>query len=295
MKELLRLTELLARHVPKDGMHRSAVPGVTLIRASAPTLPMPAVYEPTLCLIAQGRKQAQLGVTRLIYDPSSYLLASVGVPVMGSVIEASAEHPYLCVQIDLDMVAIGALTLRFPAGPTAPKPNPFGLSLHETSPALLDAVLRLVGLLDTQNDIEALAPLILGEIFYRLFVGTAGPTVRHFAQSDSRLNQIARAIGWIRENYQTACPIDQAADIAGMSRSGFHAHFRQVTGMSPLAFRTQLRMQRAQHLMVHEAMDAADAGFVVGYGSPSQFSRDYARLFGCSPGRHADQLRKMAA
>lgn len=295
MNDLPRLTELLARHVAKDGLHRCALPGVTLIRASAPTLPMPAIYEPTLCLIAQGRKQAQLGVTRLVYDPSSYLLASVGVPVMGSVIEASAENPYLCVQIDLDMVAIGELALRFPAVPIESKHDPLGLSLHQTTPALLEAVIRLVKLLDAPDDIEALAPLILREIFYRLLIGSAGSTVRQFAQGDSRLSQIARAIGWIRENYHTACPIEQAADIAGMSRSGFHAHFRQVTGMSPLAFRTQLRMQRAQHLMVNEAMDAADAGFMVGYGSPSQFSRDYARLFGSPPGRHAEQLRKLAA
>ncbi|WP_425645323.1 AraC family transcriptional regulator N-terminal domain-containing protein [Agrobacterium leguminum] len=295
MRDPLRLTELMARHVTENGLHRCALPGVTLIRASSPTLPIPAIYEPTLCLIAQGRKQVQLGPTRLVYDPSSYLLASVGVPVMGAVIEASIENPYLCIQIDLDIRAIGELALRFPRASSEPKSDTFGLSLHQTTPALLDAMIRLVALLDTPDDIEALAPLILREIFYRLLISTAGPTVRQFVQCDSRLSQIARAIGWIRENFRSACPIDQAASIAGMSRSGFHEHFKDVTGMSPLTFRTQLRMQEAQHLMVNAAMDAADAGFAVGYGSPSQFSRDYVRLFGCPPARHADQLRKMAA
>jgi AraC-like DNA-binding protein len=166
-----------------------------------------------------------------------------------------------------------------------------GLSLGRSTPALLDAAARLVGLLDTPADIAALAPLARREIFYRLLTGPDGAIVRHMAQSDSRLNQIARAIVWIRAHFREMCRIEDAADVAGMSRSTFHSHFKAVTTMSPIAFRTQLRMQEARRLMVGDAMDAASAGFCVGYGSPSQFSRDYLRMFGQPPARDAIRLR----
>lgn len=151
--------------------------------------------------------------------------------------------------------------------------------------------MRLVRLLDTPDDIEALAPLTVREILYRLLIGPSGPALRQMAQAGSRLSQISRAILWIRENFRDACPIEQAAEIAGMSRSSFHAHFKEVTSMSPLEFRTRLRLQEAQRLMVGDGLDAASAGFNVGYGSPSQFSRDYARMFGLPPARHAGALR----
>ncbi|UKK94684.1 AraC family transcriptional regulator [Brucella pseudogrignonensis] len=293
MTDLPQLTKLIARHMGEDGMRACALPGVTLIRASAPTLPMPALYQPTLCLIAQGRKEAGLGPLRLTYDPSSFLLASVDLPVMGAVIEASRENPYLCMQLSLDMTLIGELTLQFPA--PVSRPAQLGLSVHRASAGLLGAAGRLLALLDTPDDIAALAPLTLREIFYRLLRSSAGPALRQFAQADSHLSQIARAIAWIRENFRGACPIDHVAQLAGMSRSAFHDHFRAITGLSPLAFRAQLRMQEAQRLMLTTGMVAADAGFAVGYGSPSQFSRDYARQFGAPPARHAAELRKAAA
>lgn len=135
-------------------------------------------------------------------------------------------------------------------------------------------------------------PLANREILYRLLTGPGGGIIRHMAQADSRLNQIARAIIWIRAHFRESCPIEQAAEIAGMSRSAFHAHFKAITTLSPIEFRTQLRMQEARRLMVRDAMDAANAGFNVGYESPSQFSRDYARIFGMPPARHASMLRQ---
>ncbi|MGU3400558.1 AraC family transcriptional regulator N-terminal domain-containing protein [Brucellaceae bacterium D45D] len=291
MNQLATLTEILSRHAPEDGTHRSAIPGVTLLRSSTPTMPMPVIYEPTLCIIAQGRKRAMLGATAFVYDPASYLIASVGLPVMGSVIEASAERPYLCLQLDLDAAMLGEMALRYP--PTEPHHEGMasGLMLNRTTPMLLDAAIRLAGLLDTPRDIDALGPLTIREILYRLLSGESGVMLRQLAQADSRLNQIARAILWIRTHFREACTIEQAAEVAGMSRSTFHAHFKAITAMSPLEFRTHLRMQEAQRLMVGDALDAASAGFHVGYGSPSQFSRDYARIFGTPPARHAGQLR----
>ncbi|AXE64972.1 AraC family transcriptional regulator [Hyphomonas sp. CACIAM 19H1] len=291
MSPIMILTDVLRRHAPEDGTFTSPLPGVKLIRSSTTTLPMPVVYEPTLCLIAQGRKRAMLGRTAYVYDPARYLLASVDLPIMGSVIEASADHPYLCLQIDLDMAILGELALRFPQAGGAQERTAPGLMLHDMSPDLLDSAVRLVRLLDTPDDIEALAPLTVREILYRLLIGPSGPALRQMAQAGSRLSQISRAILWIRENFRDACPIEQAAEIAGMSRSSFHAHFKEVTSMSPLEFRTRLRLQEAQRLMVGDGLDAASAGFNVGYGSPSQFSRDYARMFGLPPARHAGALR----
>jgi AraC-like DNA-binding protein len=293
MEKLARLADILARHTPGDGAFDTPLAGVSLLRTSTPTMPMPVVYEPTLCLVAQGRKQATLGSTAYVYDAANYLVASVDLPVMGSVIEASADKPYLCLRLNLDMTALSDLALRHPSDEKLPDDSP-GLSLNRTTPELLDAALRLAALLDTPADIDALAPLFTREILYRLLTGPGNGVVRQMARASSRLNAIARAIVWLRARYALECRIDDMADVAGMSRSTFHTHFKGVTSMSPLEFRTQLRMQEARRLMVAEGLDAASAGYRVGYESPSQFSRDYARLFGAPPARDASRLRSEA-
>lgn len=291
MTKLQTLIDIIGRHAPEDGTFDGQLPGVKLIRSSTPTMPMPVIYEPTVCFVAQGRKRATLGTTAYHYDPAKHLVASVGLPVMGSVIEASEAEPYLSLQLDLDLPELGELAIRHLPAPAEPVTSPLGLSLYETKPALLDAVVRLASLLDAPHDIEALAPLTIREILYRLLTGPGGSIIRHMAQADSRLSQIARAIVWIRTHFREACRIEEAAEIAGMSRSTFHEHFRTVTAMSPIEFRTQLRMQEARRQMVSNAMDAASAGFHVGYDSPSQFSRDYSRIFGVPPAKHAKLLR----
>ncbi|WP_454830888.1 AraC family transcriptional regulator [Pseudoxanthomonas wuyuanensis] len=294
MGSLTRLVDIVGRHVRDDGIHGTPIPGVSLIRSGTPTMPMPVVYEPTLCLVAQGRKQVMLGTTAYVYDPARYLIASVDLPVTGSVIEASASAPYLCLMLDLDMTELSELALRHPAPGENDGAPSAGLALNATTPELLDAAVRLAALLDRPRDIEALAPLVVREILYRLLTGPGNGIVRQMATADSRLNQIARAIAWLREHYSETCRIDEIADIAGMSRSTFHAHFKAVTSMSPLEFRSQLRLQEARRLMVAEAMDAAGAGYRVGYESPSQFSRDYARMFGMPPAKDAGRLRTTA-
>lgn len=299
MNRLNDLVDIIGRHAPDDGTFRCALPGVTLIRASSPTMPMPVIYTPTLCLVAQGTKEARLGETTYRYDAENYLIASVELPVMGSVVEATANRPYLCLQLDFDMAELSELAIRYPAHCPARLNNDAqlpssGIMLNKTTPELLDAAIRLASLLDTPQDIDALAPLTLREMLYRLLTGPQGSIIRHMAQAESRLNQIARAIIWIRTHFREACRIEQAASVAGMSRSAFHQHFKAVTTMSPIEFRTHLRMQEARRLMVSDAVDAASAGFHVGYESPSQFSRDYVRIFGMPPARHADQLRKLS-
>lgn len=284
------LRDALARHAPHDGSFATALAGVTLIRCSTPTLPMPVIYEPTACFVAQGRKRATLGESVFHYDPAHYLVASVGLPVMGSVIEASHAHPYLSLQLDLDPAALAELALTFPESGAGNLAAP-GLTLARMTPPLLDAATRLVSLLDTPDDAAALAPLATREILYRLLAGPCGAAIRAMTQADSRQAQIARAILWIRSNFTQVCRIEDVARIAGMSRSSFHEHFKAVTAMSPLEFRTQLRMQESRRLMVSDGLDAATAGYHVGYDSPSQFSRDYSRIFGLPPAQDARRLR----
>lgn len=290
MTPLETFRDAIARHAPEDGTHVTPLPGTKLIRCSSPTLPMPVIYEPTVCFVAQGRKRAMLGETVFHYDPRTFLVASVALPIMGTVVEASADKPYLSVQLDLDPTVLGELALRFPRAVKDDEAVP-GLALNEMTPGLLDAVTRLVRLLDEPQDVEALAPIAMQEIFYRLLSGPNGGVIHAMTQSGSRHAQIARAILWIRAHFSEGFRIDDLAEMANMSRSTFHEHFRAVTAMSPLEFRTQLRMQEARRLMVGEGLDAANAGFRVGYESPSQFSRDYSRLFGLPPAKDAGRLR----
>lgn len=291
MTPLAHFRDAISRHAPQDGTFATSLAAVTLIRCASPTLPMPVVYEPTVCFVAQGRKRAVSGNRVFHYDPASYLVASVGVPVMGAVTEATPQRPYLCLQLDLEPALLAELALQHPGAAGAHDPVP-GLSVDAMTPGLLDAVTRLVGLLDTPSDAAVLAPLAIREIVYRLLSGPNASSLHAMTRADSRQGQVARAIAWIRENFRSACRIDDLAGVTGMSRSTLHEHFKAVTAMSPLAFRTQLRMQEARRLMVGDGLDAANAGYAVGYDSPSQFSRDYVRLFGAPPARDAQRLRR---
>ncbi len=274
-----------------DGTHPSLLDGVSVIRASAPTVPMPVLYSPTLCLAAQGRKRVQLGAAAYTYDAATYLVASVDLPVTGAVIEASPALPYLCLSIALDPVILSELALRHAAPAPERDERATGLALNPVTPELLDAALRLARLLGRPADMGELGPLLLREIAYLLLTRPGSGLIRQMALVDSRLNQIARAIVWLRAHFAQAWQVDDLAAIAGMSRSNFHAHFKAVTSMSPLEFRSRLRLMEGRRIMVAEAADAASAGFRVGYGSPSQFSRDYARAFGISPAKDALRLR----
>lgn len=290
------LIDVISRHAPSNGVHSTPLAGVTLVRSDTPTIPMPVVYQPTLCYIVQGRKQVSIGPATYVYDAANYLVASVDIPVMGSIIEASEAEPYLCLVLDLDMTVLSELALRNPgASHQTADSMPSGIELNGSTPELLDAVGRLASLLDTPQDAAELAPLVIREVLYRLLTRPGNCVLLQMAKADSRLRQIAKAITWLRAHYQEAVRIDDIAGIAGMSRSTFHAHFKAVTSMSPLEFRCQLRLQEARRLMVAEALDAAGAGYRVGYESPSQFSRDYARAFGLPPARDALRLRSGAA
>jgi AraC-like DNA-binding protein len=285
------LAGLIERHAGQDGVHETAIPRLALIRSSHTTEPLHAVHQPAVCFVAQGRKRVMAGDAHHVYDAAKYLVVSVELPIVGQIIEASAQSPYLCLRLDLDPAAINALMLDAgvpPSGDGAPLPS---LALSAVTLELLDAVVRLVRLLEEPNDIPVLAPLAEREILYRLLLGEQSPRLRQIAMADSKLQQVNRAISWIKNNFREPFSIEILASEARMSASALHQHFKAITAMSPLQYQKQLRLHEARRLLLTRATDAATSGHAVGYDSPSQFSREYKRLFGAPPAQDVARLR----
>jgi AraC-like DNA-binding protein len=290
MLPIAEMTDIISRHARADGMHPSPLPRLSLVRSCRRTDAVPTVYRPSLCIIAQGRKQVELGGRTYLYDPAKYLAVSVDLPLVGSILEATPARPYLSLVLDIDLGVLSELMLQHPPE-AGQEPSGPALGVSEAEPGLLDAALRLARLLDTPKDAVALAPLAEREILYRLLSGGQAPMIRHIATAGSRLRQVSRAIAWLRQNYALPVSVERLAADAGMSASSFHSHFKAATTLSPLQYRTRVRLQEARRLMVVEAMDAASAAFAVGYESPSQFSREYHRLYGAPPMKDALRLR----
>jgi len=291
MNSIQKLAGLLARHAAQDGMQPSAIPGLWLVRSCHTTEPAHVLHEPALCFVAQGRKQVMLADQTYEYDSDKYLVVSVDLPVSGQVIQASPGEPYLCVRLDLDPTMLADLIADLPALPMPARPSR-GLCVGDLTEDLADAMVRLVRLLDRPDDIRMLAPLVLREIHYRLLVGEQGETVRSLAMAEGKSRQIGRAIAWIKRHYDQPFSLETVAAEAGMSASSLHLHFKAITAMSPLQYQKQLRLQQARRLMLASGMDAAQAAYEVGYESPSQFTREYSRLFGAPPARDMAQLRQ---
>jgi AraC-like DNA-binding protein len=290
-EKLLELATLIERYTGRDGAHATAFPSLHLHRASEPGLPISDVLEPALLVIARGRKRVLLAEEPFIYDPANFLLVSVDVPLVGQVIEASKNEPYLSVRIDLDLVQVRDLLIDADFAGARLVPSARGVSVSKIDLALLDAVTRLVALLGSPRDIGVLAPLVLREITYRVLIGEQGPRLSQIAVEGGQAQRIALAIDWLRSNFDRPCHVEDLARAAHMSPSAFHQHFKAVTAMSPLRYQKALRLQEARRLMLGEALDAAAAGYRVGYESPSQFSREYRRFFGEPPRRDMARLR----
>jgi AraC-like DNA-binding protein len=293
MQQLDELSRLIAQHTEGDGIIATAVPRLSLVRISKPTDPVQGVQQPALCLIAQGTKQVMLAEEVYEYGPARHLIASADVPITGQVVEADSNRPYLSLKLDLDMNVLAAMAMEVPlAAPGTPsKSCGKALCLSRTDPQLLDTAVRLVRLLESPDDIAVLAPLIERELLYRLLRGDQAEKLRRMLMPESRLSQVNRAIAWIRQHYDKPFSIEQVAREARMSTSSLHEHFREVTAMSPLQYQKQLRLQEARRLILAEALDAASAAHRVGYDSPSQFSREYRRLFGAPPIQDVSRLK----
>lgn len=281
MSDAPELARTIVRHTPKPGVFETLVPGLWLIRADVPGVPLPTVYEPSLCIIAQGAKIVSIGARMLQYDPAHCLVASVDLALVGQVVTATPDCPYLCCKIDIDQAVLADLIMN--EGRALPPGDPPPLAVHPTDPDLLDAAARLLRLLDRPASIPVLAPLVQREILYHLLNGPQGTMLRHAASGDCHLGQVSRAIGWIRNHVCEQLHIPDVATAARMSVSSLHHHFKRITGLTPLQFHKQLRLQKARQLMIAEGVNAGSAGFAVGYDSPSQFSREYRRLFGAPP------------
>jgi AraC-like DNA-binding protein len=283
----------IERHTPPDGVCDTAVPGLLLGRQPTPTDPIALVVDPSLCIVAQGAKEVLLAGEVYRYDPAHSLLVSIDLPISVRVVGASPARPCLAVRVSLDLSVVGELLAECPDGPPR-GPLARGLDVSPVEPQLLDAVARLVALLDSPHTIGPLAPLVLREITYRVLIGPQGARLRQIAAAGPPGHQIARAIRWLRDHFTAPLRGESLARQAQMSLSGFHQHFKAVTGLSPLQYQKRLRLQEARRLMMGEGLDAASAAFRVGYESPSQFSREYRRMFGTPPRQDVDSARTEA-
>jgi|SRR5579859_5763942 len=281
----LELARKIASFMGSEENRITEIPGVSLHRRTSPTPPCRTTYHAGVIVVAQGRKQANLGRTSFIYDESRFLLTAVDLPIVSWVAKATKEVPCLVLSLRLDMSMVRELLAReeiHVAG--APSDSP-AMSIGETTPEFLNACCRLICLLDNPQDIPFLSGLIQREIIYRILWGPAGARLRAVATLGDQSHRTAKAIAWVTANYAKPLRVEELAQLASLGVSTLHHHFRMLTSMSPLQYQKQLRLQSARSLMLNNGLDAASAAFEVGYESPTQFSREYSRFFGKPPMR----------
>ncbi len=288
------LVDEIARWTAGKNSLDGVIPGLTLHRWENPTEPTSYMMGPSLCLIAQGRKRVILGEETFFYDAHHFLITSVDLPIVANIVEASPDAPYLGLSLLLDLPAIAQLMVSNAMPMAKPAADRLGIAVEALSEPMLDAFVRLVGLHANPQDIPVLAPLITQEILYRLLGSNQGPRLRRMVSADTQGYQIARAIDWLKDNFMAPLKVEDLAGRAGMSASAFHSHFRAMTAMSPLQYQKRMRLSEARRLMLMERVDASTAAFEVGYESPSQFSREYSRMFGAPPLRDIKTLMQVA-
>ncbi|HYM00297.1 MAG TPA: AraC family transcriptional regulator [Blastocatellia bacterium] len=288
-----RLAHLINANTPYDGGFELRIPGVHVARASRANAGLlHSVQQPGLCLVAQGAKSVMLGQEVYEYDCSRMLIYSVDLPVASHVTRASRSEPYLSFRLDLDPHRIAELVLRvYPHGPSQVEASR-AVYVSHSDPNIVKAVVRLLEMNAQPADAELLAPLVVDEVLIRLLRSPVGGRVAQIGLADSSMNGVARAVSWLRENFGQPMKVEELAELAHMSVSSFHQHFKSVTSMSPLQYQKTLRLQEARRLMLAATMDASTACRQVGYLSASQFSRDYSRFFGNAPIKDIGRLRE---
>ena len=272
-----------------------AIPSVRMYRTTAPQPPVPMAYSPGFAIVGQGAKNLVVGNERYRYGSGDYLLTAMDVPVITQIVEASERVPYFCMTLSFDTLQIVDLLHRLPNPPSDHGAVQRGVAVNPLTPELLDGAVRLLRLLDRPDQVSVLAPLIQEEMLFRLLTGPDGPRLRNIAMAGSQTHKIGRAIDWLRLNFARPLKVEFLADHVGMSLSSLHHHFKSFTAMTPVQYQKQLRLQEARRLMLVDKLDVASAGHQVGYLSPSQFSREYARLYGASPGRDISGIREAVA
>lgn len=287
-----KLAKLIDRWTGNANQYDTPISGLRFSRWTTPTPPTSYTHNPSICLIAQGRKRVLLGEESFIYDANRFLISSVDLPIIANIIEASEEQPYLGLIMELDLTEISQLIVDSELAFTQSKEAQKGIAVGELSESLLDAFVRLAELLDEGQNIKILAPIIKREIFYRLLMSEQGTRLHQIVTAGSHSHQIAKAIDWLKNNFVKPLSVGDLASFTGMSKSSFYTHFRSMTSMTPLQFQKKLRLSEARRLMLTENLDAMAATFKVGYESPSQFSREYNRLFGAPPSKDIKSLRE---
>ncbi|MFW9257148.1 AraC family transcriptional regulator [Nostoc sp. CALU 546] len=293
VNECKELAALLERHTngKGNGVHKTDINKLEFMRESSTSTALQCVYEPILGIVVQGKKEALLGEETYRYGAAQYLVVSVDLPLSGFVIEATPEKPYLGFKLNLDPRQLCDIIAQIRPGTPKKENSVRGLFVSNVDAPLIDCALRLTRLLDTPQDIPILAPMIIREMYYRLLMGEQGEAVRQIATSGSNMQRIAEVIKLIKADFAKPMRIEELAGQASMSPSSFHHHFKEVTSMSPLQYQKQLRLLEARRLMLAENSDAVNAAYQVGYESPSQFSREYSRMFGAPPIKDIERLR----
>lgn len=286
-----QLAKLIGRVITKDGAIEP-FEGLSLLRAASATQPLHSVFEPSLCVIAQGSKAIFLGTERFVYDPYHYLLVTADLPVMGQILEASSTRPYLALRLKLDPAVVSSVMAEANGSISRQHASVRAANVSVLDTDLLDVVLRLVKLLDKPAEMPFLAPLFIREIIYRLLQGQQGDRLRYIVARGGYTPHIAKAVERLRKDFNQTLQIERLAQELGMSVSGFHHQFKAMTAMSPLQFQKHIRLQEARRLMLGESLDATSAAYRVGYHDASHFGREYKSFFGLPPMQDVERLKK---
>jgi AraC-like DNA-binding protein len=291
--DIATLAALISAHAPYDGVFELRVPGVSAIRVSHPNRDVTHYLQrSSMCIVAQGAKRVAIGDDTYDYAVSQVAVYSIDVPITGRVMRASYAEPYLNLKLDLDAQKIAELALRvFPHGLPQPRENG-ALYVGDADADLIDAATRLLELIARPADADLLAQLVIDEILIRLLRSPMGSRIAQIGQTDSSLDRVAKAVSWLRTNFNQAANVEDLAKLVNMSVTSFHRQFKAVTSMSPLQYQKALRLQEARRLMLTSSLDAGSAGRRVGYLSASQFTREYGRFFGNAPVRDINRLRE---
>jgi AraC-like DNA-binding protein len=282
------IASIITRFASVDGEYQTAIDFLFISKKSLPTQPLPTAQWPCFALVAQGAKTLTLGAEVFHYGVGDYLLMALDLPVVSQVTEASAALPNLGIGMAIRAERLAELLGRIRIPRPLAADGMRGVAVNNATPALLDATVRLMRLLDHPDDIAALAPLIEQEILYHLLCGADGPRLLQIAMAESQSNKVAKAVTWLRENFARPLRIEELAERVGMSESSLHHHFKAITALTPMQYQKQLRLHEARRLMLIERFDVGSAGYRVGYQSAAQFSREYKRLYGLSPLRDVE-------
>lgn len=284
---LEQLCNLVNRAEPRRT--ETGIPRLAMVKGEIPAHKLAAVYEPMINLVVQGSKILTIGEQVLHYNPASYFVMSVDLPATGKVVAASPDKPYMAISLTISAAVVAEMMVNDPKLPVPDEAR--GFSVCAMNDRLMDAWCRLLQLMDTPQDIPALAPLYERELLYLVLQGPQGWLLQEIASAGSALTRIHKSIQWIRQHYHQTLPVEQLADVAGMSASAFHRHFKHITDLSPLQYQKQMRLLEARRLLLENQQGAGDIAYQVGYESPSQFSREYARFFGLPPRQDALRLK----